>query len=81
MTNNFGPYYSGTARPANKVGPRRWKSEIWLVRRDTDETVEKLQGVGSTEVSAMTNGLREGKAKAETLGAPKEWKGEFGRAI
>jgi hypothetical protein len=74
MTNNFGPYYSGTARPAKKVGPRQWKSEIWLVRRDTEETVEKLEVMGTTEVSAMTNGLRKAKAKAETLGAPKEWK-------
>jgi hypothetical protein len=54
MTQDFDTYWSGTARPAKKLGPKRWRSEVWLVRRDTGELVETLESFGTTELSAMT---------------------------
>jgi hypothetical protein len=74
MTNNFNTYWSGTARPAKKIGPKNWKSEVWLVRRDTFEPVKTLESFGATEISAMTNGLKQAKHEAEEMGAPSDWK-------
>ena len=74
MTNDFNPYWSGTSRPAKKIGSKNWKSEVWLVRRDTGELVETLESFGNTERSAMTKGLELAKQAAENRGAPSDWK-------
>jgi hypothetical protein len=73
-------YYSWTPKPAKKVGPRKWISITTLYRKDIYEflpeaVVEIFEGVGSAENSAMNDGLRQAKARAEMLGKPKDWRG------
>ena len=74
MTNNINTYWSGTSRPAKKIGPKKWKSEVWLVRRDTSELIETLESFGTTEINAMTNGLELARQEADKRGAPHDWK-------
>ncbi len=53
MTNNLSTYWSGTAQPSRKIGPKNWKSEVRLVRRDTGELGRgfaiQVSGFGSSE--------------------------------
>jgi hypothetical protein len=74
MTQNFDTYWSGTARPSKKLRPKQWRSEVWLVRRDTGELVETLESPGTTELSAMTKGLKLAKQAAVNRGVPSDWK-------
>jgi hypothetical protein len=74
MTTNINTYWAGTARTSKKMGPKNWKSEVWLVRRDTCELVETLESFGTTELSAMTKGLKRAKQAAENRGEPSDWK-------
>ena len=74
MTNNLNTYWSATARPPKKLGPKNWKSEVWLVRRDTGELFETLESFGTTESSAMTKGIKLAKQAAEKRGEPSDWK-------
>ena len=74
MTKDVNSYWSGTARPAKKLGPKNWRSEVWLVRRDSGEIVETLESFGTTELSAMTKGLKLATQAAESEGEPSDWK-------
>jgi len=74
MTNDLNTFWSGTARPAEKLGPRNYTAEIWLVRRDTSELIETFDAPGTTDTNAMTNGLKLAKQKAHTRGMPADWK-------
>ena len=74
MTIDFNIYWSGTSRPAKKIGSKNWKSDVWLVRRDTCELVKTLESFGTTERSAMTNGLKKAKLEAKEIGVPINWK-------
>lgn len=68
-------HYLGTARPAKNTGPKKWKSQVWVNRRDSGEVVETIEAEGGTETSAMTNGLKVAKQEAARLAVPKDWKG------
>ena len=74
MTTNVNQYWSVTPRPAERVGPVKWLSKIWLVRRDTSELVKTFEGSGATQNSAMANGQRLAAREAETMGVPEGWK-------
>lgn len=73
MTFDIDKYYSVRVSHGKKIGPRLYRAEADIIRRDTNDRVGKVSAEGGAMTSADHNALAEAKRLISKLGTPKDW--------
>jgi len=74
MTRNLNEFYGVTVVHAKKIGPRRWRAQAQIFRRDTFAVVEEFFIEGGAMTSADSRAIDEAERKVGFLDIPTGWK-------
>jgi len=76
MTFNIDPWYGVTVIHGEKIGPRRFRAQALIFRRDTQRKVGSIHfGEGGAMTTADDAALNAARREIYALGEPNDWSG------